>query len=289
MIHEDYKKTNYFITLEKFRTTHNEKVNVFSGIEWKYISCGQGNECILLLTGGMGKGETFFLHIMELEKKYKVIVPAFPSVSTINELIEGIISIVDKENIQTFHVLGQSFGGLLVQELLHRYPERVDKAVLSHTTPNTPHIDESIMKNNRRMLKKLIFIVKLIPIFLLKPVFIKKVSKHFDAMNTNDRIFWQGYFSSIIKSKNKKDELSTYKCMLDFLENYQYTKESFNLWNGKLLILDSDADETFDKIQKQALKDLFPTAQYYEFNRTGHLSLIIDRENFMDKVKNFLK
>ena len=279
----------YVSRLNSFRESHSSKIHIVNGVEWNYISCGKGEETLLLLAGGMGKGEVFFLHVMEFERNYKVIVPTFPIVNSISELVAGIVSIMQKEEIDRYSVLGQSFGGILAQELISKYPDRVNKAILSNTTTSSSAIHHTIIKENSNKIKKLIRMGRIIPLPILKLLFTKKVYKLLDVMDNEERTFWQAYFTELIYAKTKVEEIATYRSMLDFADNYSYTRESFKNWKGSMLIFESDTDRSFDNIQKEAVRELFPEAQTYEFKDTGHLSLLVAREEYICKVKDFLE
>lgn len=278
----------YIDKLDSFRLTHPNKRLTVNGVEWEYISCGNGEDTLLLLAGGMGVGEVFFSHILEFEKDYKVIVPTFPAVNTISELSEGIVSIMKNEGINRYNILGQSFGGILAQELIYKYPQNVDAVVLSHTTTSTPSLNETIVNENKASINKLIRLLKIVPLWMLRPLFRKKIYKLISIMKQEERAFWQAYFTELLYSKTQEQEIATYKCMLDFIENYKYTKDDFENWEGKMLILESDTDSSFDKVQKDAVRELFTEAKTYEFKGTGHLSIIVKREVYINIVKEFL-
>ena len=61
--------------LKRFRSTHPYKHLTIDGVTWKYISCGQGKEALLLLTGGSGIGEAMALVFTALENEYQIVTP----------------------------------------------------------------------------------------------------------------------------------------------------------------------------------------------------------------------
>ena len=280
---------NYIEKLNSFRISHQEKKLRVNGVEWRYISSGSGKEVIVLLAGGMGVGEVFFSHIIDLEKSFKVIVPSFPEVSTIKELVDGINNIMQKEGRYQFNILGQSFGGILAQEMIRNNPRNIKKVILSHTTTSSNAINESIMDEYINKIRKLIKLVKLLPMCILKSLFKKKICRLLSTIKLEERKFWESYFAELIYSKTKKQEISIYECMVDFAQNYIYSKEDFEKWKGKMLILEADTDDSFEKVQKSAVRELFNEAQSYEFKGTGHLSIIAAREEYIKIVKDFLK
>ncbi|MGC9348248.1 MAG: alpha/beta fold hydrolase [Anaerolineae bacterium] len=116
--------------LLKFRSEHPcHHINV-AGVAWEYISCGHGVETLLLLTGGLRVAESAFVLIEQFEDAYRVIAPTYPSVATMDELVDGIAAVLDAEQVTEAFVLGQSYGGSVAQVLAQRYPSRVRRLVL---------------------------------------------------------------------------------------------------------------------------------------------------------------
>jgi pimeloyl-ACP methyl ester carboxylesterase len=173
------ENNEFMARLKEFRDTHKQKTLIKDNVEWKYYSSGNGEAAILMLVGGLGVGEAAFLHILELEKSYRVIVPSFPPVPTISELVDGIIEILDRETIENFSIIGQSLGGILAQELLRRCKARVRKVVFSHTTTITPSIDKQQLRMEKEKLRKLIRIIKIMPLWVMKKLFKQRLHKHF--------------------------------------------------------------------------------------------------------------
>lgn len=286
-----YKRSavEYIQRLRAFRLGHEQKKIRVNGIEWQYISSGQGEETLLLIAGGLGVGEAFFLHIMELEKEYKVIVPTLPSVSTIEDMIKGIISILEAEEVYRFNVLGQSFGGFLAQEILRRLPGKVNKVVLSHTAAITPDLNNIVLESKKRDIENGIKLIKILPLFLLRTVLKMKINKNFSVMDEVKRKFWSAYFSELIDSKDKENEIAIYKSMIDYIDNYRYSGDDARNFDCQVLILDSDSDRSFDDSQRQVLKELYRSSQTYTFKGTGHLSIIVAYDEYMRVLKEFLE
>lgn len=50
-------------------------------------------------------------------------------------MVGDVLAVLDDTGIGAAHVLGASLGGMIAQDLVVRYPERVEKLVLACTTP----------------------------------------------------------------------------------------------------------------------------------------------------------
>ena len=58
-----------------------------------------------------------------------------PGPYTVAEMTEDVVRVLDEAGLGRVHVLGTSLGGMIAQELALTCPERVDRLVLSCTTP----------------------------------------------------------------------------------------------------------------------------------------------------------
>ena len=274
--------------LKKFRVNHPQKEIIIDGVKWKYLSSGNGNNALLLLPGGTGSGEAFFQYIMVFESDYRVISPSFPAINTIKQLIDGIMHILEVENIEKINIFGQSAGGVLAQVILHLYPDKVKKIILSHTTTTSPPVDRDIILKRLKKGKKACKIIPMIPMSLIRNTSKKKILRHLSAMDANIREFWKAYFTEMISNLERRYLLALLRCSNDFSRNYKFYSEDLKNWTGKILIIESDSDLAFDPSERKAMKKLYPQANIYTFHGTGHLSIIIDREKFISLMKDFL-
>ncbi len=275
--------------LRRFRSTHQYKHITVDGIICKYISCGQGNETLLLLTGGTGFSEDLFMHIMVLENEHQIICPSYPPVTTMKQLADGIIKILEARNICKVNVLGLSFGGILAQVIVHKYPGRVNKVILSHTTTTSPPVDQAIMLKRGKRVEKFLKIFPFLPIWLFRFMYKRQITKLANTIEFEEKEFWKAYLNEMIFYITKEKQISLYKCMVDFGQNYAFSRDDLVNWSGKILILESDNDPVFHPSEQDAVKELYPKAHVHTFKSSGHLTTIVKREEFISVVRNFLK
>jgi pimeloyl-ACP methyl ester carboxylesterase len=279
--------------LRKFRSTHKYRQVTINNTDWKYISGGRGKESLLLLTGGTGIFEVMAFLFAPLEDEYRIICPSYSTVETIGMLVDGIVGILESEGVHKTNILGQSFGGILAQAIVHKYPDRVDKLILSHTTATSPPVDEAIMLKKKKSIE-MFKVFYLLPSWLFRFLMVRllriKISKisRMSLMDAEEREFWHTYFLEMVSHMTKKELSSIDKCMIDFAENYKFTRNDLADWPGKILILESDKDTAFHPSEQDAVKKLYPKAQVHRFKGSGHLSLIINPEESISIVRNFL-
>jgi aminoacrylate hydrolase len=98
-----------------------------------YVGTGHG-ETVLLLPGGTGIGIGWLDLALALHPRYRAISVDYPhSVSTFDDLAEGVLAVLEAENVEQVHVVGQSAGGMLAEVFSRLAPDRVRSMVLSGT------------------------------------------------------------------------------------------------------------------------------------------------------------
>ena len=103
----------------------------------------------LLLIHGLGYARWGWEPVVEqLARSFDVILfdnrgvgesDAPPGPYTTLQLAGDAVQVLDEAGVARTHVVGTSLGGMVTQELALAHPERVDRLVLSGTTPGGPH------------------------------------------------------------------------------------------------------------------------------------------------------
>jgi pimeloyl-ACP methyl ester carboxylesterase len=233
---------------------------------WDYISAGQGEETILWLVGGLKKADAAFQTIP--------LAPDYPALSSMDALTDGLAAILEAENIESANVLSGSFGGMLGQVFLRRYPDKVKKLVLSTTTaPDTVHIERYQQLYGMAFAAPEEMLRELAPSQMFGTI----------APPAHEADFYRAYLKELYSERlTKADILSTYEAIID------YMKREFSLWDGdNLLILKSDNDATFGEAEQAKLIALYPNAQTHTFTGAGHSPSSTQREAYFAKVREF--
>jgi len=266
--------------LVRFRATHPIKQTFVQGIKWDYIVSGNGSEALLILPGLLGIGEMSFQHIRAFESDYRVIAPSYPfELTTMAQMTDGIAAILNAENIGRTHVLGGSYGGMVAQCLVRRYPQRVSALVLSHT--GGPRPDRAA--TNRRF----IALLRLLPMGLLRLVLRRAMRRAFrDAPEQFP--FWEAYSSEMIARLNRTDLVSRYQAAVDFDATSAFTPDDLKDWPGRILILEGDNDPVAGAPARAALKALHPQARVHTFHGSGHAAPIAKLDEYVAVIRRFL-
>jgi pimeloyl-ACP methyl ester carboxylesterase len=271
--------------LKEFRSTHNYKRLFVDGAEWEYISCGRGEQTLLLLPGGLSVGESTFPLITDFEKEYRIIAPSYALSLTMTGLCDGIAHILETESVNQAHVFGGSYGGLVAQYFVRKYPDKARSLILSHTFLMTPKFEKPLKIADK------LFLVAPRSLFapLLKLRFNKILLSTLRAAKHPEFEFWRAYLNEAIASNRLKDvAVRQNKVLLDLARQPQFTPEDLTGWRGRILIIDSDDDPAISAKDRELLRNTYPQARAHTFHGSGHASLIMKREEAFSIIRRFL-
>jgi|SRR5882672_2616734 len=277
--------TEQVARLKAFRRTHPYKQLIVGDTKWEYISCGQGEQTLLLLPGALSVGESTFPLITGFENEYRIIAPSYALSLTMTGLCRGLADILESEALNQVHVFGGSYGGLVAQYFVRQYPAKARSLILSHTFVLAP-----------KLAKPLWLAGKLFPAFpkglfvpILKLRLDKMLLSTLRAANHPEAEFWRAYLNEAIASLLLKDVfIHQNKCLLELAHQPQFAPDDLRGWPGKVLIIESDDDPAIPARDRALLRSAYPKAQVQSFRDAGHASSILKREEAFSIIRSFL-
>lgn len=269
---------------QQFKKTHQRKQLIYNGQTVEYLSCGQGEKTILLPPGGFGilPPEYGFRSITHFEKNYKVIAPDVSRVRCLDEAIDILNRILDAEGIDTIIVVGGSGAGITAQSYFKRNFTRIEAMVLYNT----------FGPKKERNKQAGLWIVRLFPGFILRPLFMKKLSRLAAAEIPPEAEERMGFNVALLKEMfstkfNKRAMLSALKLAFEFNEKDAYNLEDFKGWKGKVLVITAE-DDSYFKDTDDLMKNL-PNAELYSFPKgVAHMAPLIHPDKFFGLIDQFL-
>jgi pimeloyl-ACP methyl ester carboxylesterase len=258
--------------LAEFRAGHAPQRLTYRGVEWRYYAGGRGNQVVLRLSGALGLAEFSFQQIRLFEPQFRIITPDYPPVRSLAEMTDGLIAILDAESVKRAHVIGGSFGGLLAQVLVRRAPQRVASLVLSHT---------GAPDGTRRGV--VTAIVAAMPIGLLRGLLKARLGRTLDAADT----FWRRYFDRAVEQMTKDDILSRVRLQAEF-GGRNWHPDDLAEWPGRVLLIEGEDDPLFPPAARARLRTLYPGAEVYRFQGTGHAAAVLKPEEYAAVVTHFI-
>lgn len=271
-----YQKEMFF----NFINTNKYKQISLDNCVYDYLIINNNKEkTIVLLHGGLVNPYMWFFVITKLKEYFNIIAPKFPIEGiSANDSIELIKSILIKENTKKTHILGYSFGGGVAQYFAEKYPEYIDKLILSHTgvIRKSKDIEKSI---------KMIKIIKALPTFVISII-------KFLRINFGKESKWyqfkKAYFSQIFKLIDKNVFVKFLYNGLEFLHDINYLPIGKVTWKGETIIINTNTDKnTFKYFGK--LKEMYHNNISYVFNNPGgHHTVFLYPEEYIEKLLNLL-
>ena len=277
--------TEQVARLKAVRLTHPYKQLIVGDTKWEYISCGQGDQTLLLLPGALSVAESMFPLITAFENEFHIIAPSYPLTLTMTALCRGLAHILETEALHQAHVFGGSYGGLVAQYFVRRYPQQTRSLILSHTFVLTP-----------KLAKPLWIAGKLFPMFpkrlfasILRIRLNKMLVSTLRAAKHPEAEFWRAYLEEAIASDLLKEVfIHQNKSLLDLARQPRFTADDLRAWPGKTLIIESDDDPAITARDRASLRSTYPNAQICTFRDAGHASSILKRAEVVSLIRSFI-
>ncbi|MDR0568776.1 MAG: alpha/beta hydrolase [Spirochaetaceae bacterium] len=267
-----------------------EKTFERNSVEWRYTISGNGKKTLFAILSNFAGHLLAIPFAEELMETYRVIALSVPPVQRFSETAEGLKDILDIENITSCDVIGHSNGGVHFQNLISKYPQRINKIVFSHSFTSMDKNDAftinaseiKVYKTMRRILK--VFPASVLSFGLLAAangaLYLKSGKKDTKKLKVLVRDYMKKY--------SKKDFLDMAVCMEDFIFHYTFTTQYYANKPDNILIIDSPTDNLANPQQRAEMRRLCPGAREYQFKKGGHITLIKCRQEYISILKNFL-
>ena len=235
---------------------------------------------LVLIHGYLGSSEMWFLQKKFLSKNYRIIAPALPgfgeshdvkSLNSINKMAQILIKLINEKNINKFHLLGHSMGGMIVQEMAKISGEKIKKLICFATgsigdiPDRFESIDTSIEKLKEEGIKET---VKRIP----PKWFVKgqKAKNYYLCENAVKQIKEVTAYNALVAMKNWRG-----------YENLKNIKQD-------TLIIWGDKDVSYNFNQVDILKKNILNSKLEIFKGCSHNVHLEEPQKFNETVKNFL-
>lgn len=259
---------------------------LIAGLEWTYVTDGQGERAMLLFHGMVGGGDSMHSLIDAFKDRYCVIAPTIANTHSLDAMCHAVNAILDEENAGKAIVLGGSFGGTMAQAFFSRYKNRVEDLILLST--GAPDHKKGAI--NEKILK----LFAPLPFSLMRKLMRMELSKRLVADETPEiaervKSLKARLKDYIERQMTREVYMSRMSLFVDFLKNEKYKPEDRAGWPGRILILESTDDPMINEKERGRLKATYPEAEVYTFNGAGHLITILKLDEMLDVVRKFLR
>lgn len=280
------------MTLEQFYRTYPQQTKIINGknFVYRYYKNENAKSTLVLLTGGIGISDLFFMHFDRFAKDFSVItfdyLICYP---TMKEFADAVSELMKKLGIRVW-LVGQSLGGAAAQIIAKRHPEITEGLVLSNTAAvqNTGGSKEYFegMKKRQSKSRRLI---KIMPFGIAKKFMMKAVRKKMEKLPSEQREQFESLADVMLNMLTKEYELHMIDMLIDCGNHLDISKKDFEAFSDKVMLVINDDDETFSAETKQQLIDVMTAPTVIREKSGGHLGALMDIENYAVSVVNFIR
>ncbi len=268
--------------LQRFRETHPYKRLAVGGVKWSYIACGQGDEALLILGGGLSTGESSFQTISRMESRFCVLSPSYPPVGRMDIVCDGLAAILDAERIGQAHVYGHSMGAAVAHALVRRHPDRVGRLALSGFGLYNPR--------SARLGRLIFALFDLLPYSFVRNFYARRVDRLVEGADPEEQAFMKAYFFDLLDLQHTKASLiGQFKVLVDLIRRADLYRAFQPVERpGQVLILQAQDDRGFKPDEQAALRETYPGARVHLFPSGGHWAMLTRAEEYEAVLDNFL-
>ena len=272
---------------ERFCASHPLKTADVLDATWRYIDSGAGARTLLMIHGLAGEATGFYRMIESFQGEYRAIVPTFPALNTMDGVCRGCKGLLDEAGVGPVVLFGASWGGMVAQAFLHRYPERVEAVILADTSGPNP----ASARRNAQQSRVLGFV----PWWLARRLFqvgikrLLKVPGELTEEQETELRFQRSRLDVRLADLSKELLFAQSRAAYDLLNDVSYTAEDFRAWPGKMLVLQSADDPGLRRGEDTyALDTHYPGAKVITMHGAGHLGLVLRHDDYVREINSFL-
>lgn len=261
-------------SLLAFRAEHAVKSVRVGGLTWEYVAFGSGEKTILFLHGMTGAYDIWWQQMEALSEQYRVISVTYPPADTLQAMSEGVLAVLDAENVQQIYVVGTSLGGYLAQYLLANFPERIEKAVLANTFPP----NDILRQKNEKLIKVLPFL----PNWLVMNVFRKSIVENIYPASGYSELVLAYMLEQVSGRMSKAQVIARAKAVIE-----PFAPPDVESLGIPLMIIEADNDPLVEATLREQLKRTYPTAEVHTLHAVGHFPYLNAPQDYRDLLTNF--
>ena len=260
-------------SLLDFRESHPLRILNLRGIEWEYLSLGDGPETVLFLHGMTGAYDIWWQQMEALQGEYRVISVTYPAVNSLEEMEQAVMAILEAEDVDDFHVVGSSLGGYFAQYLVARHPDKIQNAVFANTFPP----NDIIAENN----KTIGALLPYQPEWLVMEVLSGSIRESvYPASGYSELVLAFG-LEQTNGRMSKSQVVGRFHCVVDPFE-----APDFAALGTPVMIIEADNDPLVELALREQLKETYPTAEVVTMSN-GHFPYLSMPDEYTSYLEAF--
>lgn len=284
------------MTLQKFYQKYPDTtVQLSTGKDFTYrhYRNDKAKATLVLLTGGIGLSDLFYLHFDRFSNEFSVMTFDYQIQFADNrEFATAVAELLERLGIKGW-LVGQSLGGIVAQIIAKNHPEVVAGLVLSNTCSLARDMgDEAYdhlmsMVDSEEKSKKLL---RWIPFGLFKRLMTMAVMKKMGSTFTQEeKNLMKGLCDAMMTLLTKEYELHMIDFLVDAKNHFGMVPADFERWSGKVLLILSEDDHTFNQACKDSLIRIMPNPTVVTDLLGGHLALLVKLDQYARVVADYIQ
>jgi pimeloyl-ACP methyl ester carboxylesterase len=198
------------------------------------------------------------------------------------ELMAGVIDLLDRMGISRIDAVGGSGGTLFLQPLLWSYPDRIGKMVLAAPIP----LENTGGKTVARMLPFL----SLIPTRWLRAMLMNSFERLGKGDDENRAaVLVMAQAREIVQYRLQRENfLALFSLIADMGTRCPYDPDSVRQWVGKMLLIFGTEDPSTPAEVRAKMSSLYPQAKVVLFAGGSHTIAVTHQKEYFEVIDNFL-
>jgi pimeloyl-ACP methyl ester carboxylesterase len=244
---------------------------------------GDDFDALVLLPGSLLEPSDELLR--RLGASRRVIALTYPDATRMTDLTDVIAGQLAAAGIQRAAVLGSSYGGWVAQCLARRHPDLVRRLLLVHTF--------ALEAGTAWRFRLAENVWKLLPGPLLRGLLMTRVRRLLRPLESTSPDEYQRALARVGERSRAPETVAALlhqtACMLDSLTSFSTEPGDLARLDGRILIIESDDDPAIRPPERAHLRAMYPGAEVRTFHGTGHITALVQPDEFVGAVNGFLE
>jgi pimeloyl-ACP methyl ester carboxylesterase len=191
---------------------------------------------------------------------------------TVGQMADDAVAVMKAAGVDRAHVFGVSMGGIIVQDLAMRHPERVQSLILGCT---------GILSADKPRMPAFMRALYYIPDGILKILMARR--RAYGSAAPADAVA-----ADVAMLKKDKCTMRGAIEQAKAIARYCTTKDAVARLTMPALVLHGDEDGAVPFIWGEELAATLPNSRFVKFPGAGHNFLVVDKQKAADAVLNFI-
>ncbi len=249
-----------------------------------YYDSGEDKPAIVLLPGSIIKAKSWFLYFMALKDQFRVIIPEISTVQSIEKYCTQLDGLLEGLDLDKVSLLGQAFGGALVQCFADQYPGRVSHVFILGGFSNTQGVTDKTRKNYKRSLTRLLKALDDIAFSKMQRTLYKQVTKGVEVAFVEDKHYWKSFYGNLLLETSESDLRDMNHLQVDYWNKTQPQKALVDA----VVLIDTKTELDYDRQEKKALLDRYLKSKPLVLDGSGNMFQIREMDKIIDHIEKTL-